>query len=80
MLAEDGTRVTLEDVLAFFTAHEKVPPLGFNQNPAIKFIDGVLATGNTCSGCLSVPVAHTNYDSFRESMIISVLNVQFNVA
>ena len=77
---KDETGVALEDVLAFFTAHDKVPPLGFTKNPTLGFSNGVLATGNTCAGCLSVPVAHADYDSFKEFMILSVLNVEFNSA
>ena len=68
----DGRVVTTTDLLVFFTGADGDPPLGFPQQPHLTFTDSGLATANSCSLILKLPVGHC-YDVFREKMIESLM-------
>ena len=58
----DGKRLSLKEVLIFFTAAEKEPPLGFPGQPTLTFLHGacdVLPTASTCSLTLRLPATRT---------------------
>ena len=69
---EDGTCVHLSDVLAFFTAADHDPVFGFPKRPRLMFIAETLATANTCSLILRLPM-HRSYAEFRPKMITSIM-------
>ena len=70
---EDGQCVTLKDVLVFFSGADHEPPLGFHPHPKLWFSEENLASASTCSLRLTLPTNHTSYQSFKESMILSLL-------
>lgn len=73
-MTHDGTPVTPEDILIFFTGADQPPPLGFSSTPVLLFAeDNILASASTCALRLTLPLAHKTYDSFKEAMILSIM-------
>ena len=72
-VTDDDRRVTLGDILVFFTGAEKEPPLGFSPKPKLLFADEVLASASTCSLRLTLPIKHTSYESFKQYMILALI-------
>lgn len=71
----DGdAQASLSDVLIFGTGASSPPPLGFESNPELKFIDGDFPKANTCTGTLYIPLDHKEYDKFKETMDFAILN------
>ena len=70
---EDGTLVRPEDILIFFTGADQEPPLGFIPKPRLVFVDQNLAESSTCVYRLSLPLNHSNVDSFKYHMILSLM-------
>ena len=69
--------VTFEDLLIFFTAADREPPLGFPNNGKGKLAflhgsDQQLATASTCDLILRLPTCHVQYCSFKEKMVMSL--------
>jgi hypothetical protein len=60
------------DVLCFFTATHNVPPIGFEYRPTIVFKNQTLATANTCSLKLTLPLQHSELTSFHDAILLSV--------
>ena len=78
-----GLKVTLEQILIFFTATDREPPLGFPKQPELQFLPkGILATASTCDLVLRLPTMfHNSYSEFREMLIESVVSSEgFGVA
>ncbi|XP_064389314.1 uncharacterized protein LOC135337323 isoform X2 [Halichondria panicea] len=69
---ENGDKVTLDDVLIFFTGADREPPLGFQPVPTLTFTDAELATASTCSLRLRLPCRHSSYDVFRSKLMLSL--------
>lgn len=72
----DGKRLSLKEVLIFFTAAEKEPPLGFPGQPTLTFLHGacdVLPTASTCSLTLRLPATHLNYEKFKDKLTMAVV-------
>ena len=65
---------TLQDILVFTTGSGQVPPLGYGVTPSIEFIQERLPTANTCSVTIRLPTVHEDYDKFKESMDLGILN------
>ena len=68
-----SNEVNLASVLAFFTGTNRVPPLGFHQEPRLYFVhDDIasLAIASTCDLSLALPIVHKEYGDFREKMIM----------
>ncbi len=68
---EDGNKVTLQQVMIFFSVAEREPPLGFAEKPRLEFIEGDLAMANTCSPTLKLPINHSDYVTFCTHMTLS---------
>lgn len=86
LLLENETKATLEEVLCFVTASEKLPPLGFEVQPQIEFLhheEFFWPKANTCVPILYLPVSYRNneYEIFRDNMDYAILNgMQFGFA
>ena len=79
----EGRTLTLEDILIFFTAAEREPPLGWGQQPELKFEHSSsqkYAQASTCDLSLHLPCCHTHYTSFREAMVESFVTSEFGHA
>jgi hypothetical protein len=70
--------LTLSDVLVFISGMSSVPPLGFEQQPVLKFrhlgdlcaadmFTAEFPLANTCTLELHLPI-HTSYEIFRDRM------------
>uniref|UniRef100_A0A1Y1L2Q7 HECT domain-containing protein n=2 Tax=Photinus pyralis TaxID=7054 RepID=A0A1Y1L2Q7_PHOPY len=83
---ENETQATLEDVLCFATASEKVPPLGYDGQPKLEFLhneDFLWPKANTCVPILYLPVSYKSneYEKFKSNMDYAILNgMQFGFA
>ena len=69
--------VTLQTVLSFVTATDRIPAAGFSTKLSLRFLHDVhdtLATASTCDCELRLPTAYAsrNYDDFEERMILSM--------
>ena len=71
-MTDDGVPLKPEDILVFFTGTDREPPTGFYPQPTMNFSDDDLATASTCGMRLVVPIKHSNYDQFKEKMILSL--------
>ena len=72
--AENGSVVTLKDLLVFFSGEETEPPLGFNSRPFLGFCDqNPLAEASTCDFGLYIPSNHHDYVTFKDYMTLSLL-------
>ena len=71
-----GSKVTLEQILIFFTGTDREPPLGFPKQPELHFLrHGVLATASTCDLILRLPINfHNEYNRFKEMLIESLVS------
>lgn len=71
-----GSKVTVEQMLIFFTGTDQEPPLGFPKQPELHFLPhGVLATASTCDLILRLPINFFNeYNRFKEMMIESLVS------
>lgn len=65
---DDLTTITLSDILAFATGHERIPPMGFRIQPMVESSDNDLPTASTCSYVLRLSKFNPNYAVFRENM------------
>lgn len=63
---------TPEDVLVFFSGSNNIPPIGYDKQPVLMFVDGPLATASTCDAQLRIPIRHGNYTKFQEALILSI--------
>ncbi|XP_056201315.1 G2/M phase-specific E3 ubiquitin-protein ligase [Falco biarmicus] len=63
--------VTLEDVLFFATGSFSVPPVGFDPEPAIKFLHRRYPVGNRLLNCLELPITQT-YEQFKKIMELTI--------
>ena len=74
LISGGDAQATLGDVLAFATAADVPPTLGFDTIPTISFTDTAFPTANTCSTTLRLPTIYESYDDFKEKMDYSILN------
>ena len=60
--------VTFQDVLAFLSGAERIPPLGFDNKPTLNFNDdNPFPTASTWGIVLTLPTQyHGNYRLFKE--------------
>ena len=71
---EDGERdisISLETIFTFATGADHEPPLGFENQPDIKFDvrkERFLPYASTCGPTLYLPITLTDPDFFREKM------------
>ena len=65
---------TLQDVLVFFSGANRVPPLGFDKRPSLTFLhnNAKLPTASTCDIRLRIPACYTQYQNFKEAMVLGV--------
>ena len=60
--------IRLEDLLAFTTGADKLPPMGFKDTLKIMFLeDSKLPKASTCGLCLFLPLKANNYDDFKDN-------------
>ncbi len=66
--------LTLQEVLAFASWLEELPPLGFKNQPIIDFIhtDRIFPEANTCDVVLRLPI-HRSYKEFCNHMCSGIL-------
>ena len=71
---DEDINCRLEDVMVFFSASDRIHPLGFKVTPSIVFLHGnaKLPTSSTCALELRLPTIHTCYEDFKEAMILGV--------
>ena len=74
LFSEGENSCSVDDVLVFFTAADRVPPLGFGRDCSVVFLHGAkLATASTCELELRLPTGHgEDLASFREAMMLSL--------
>ena len=64
--------------LVFFTGANAIPPLGYEMQPTVTFLHSKcdrFCKASTCDLTLRLPTCHDeNYSSFREEMIMSLLD------
>lgn len=63
-------------MLIFSTGADKIPPLGFDQEPKLTFlesaVDNMLPTASTCAIELRLPTCHSQFHSFKEYMTMAL--------
>ena len=76
LIAEKEIDCTCEDVMAFFSAANRIPPLGFDKHPTLAFNhtgDTILMTASTCDLQLQLPTIHGSvYEDFKEALLLSI--------
>lgn len=63
--------------MVFFSGTERIPPLGFEQQPTIEFIQDqskLYCTASTCDLVLRLPTRYQDYPSFRGAMLMSIID------
>ncbi|NXY44373.1 G2E3 ligase, partial [Ceuthmochares aereus] len=65
--------VTLEDILIFVTGSSSIPPIGFDPEPTIKFLNRRYPVGNRLFNCLELPKSAT-YEQFKNKMDFTIRN------
>ena len=74
-------RVSLQQLLLFFTGGDTIPPLGYQQQPELHFAEaGSLATTATCGPTLWLPTIHPTYSDFTKYMVLSLSQQEFGSA
>lgn len=70
------TGCSVGDVLVFFTGTNQVPPLGFERNPTVTFLQqdtALFATASTCDLKLRLPIKYSDdSEAFKQAMIMSL--------
>ena len=61
-------------MLVFATGASSTPPIGFDEDPIIRFVDANLMKANTCVNLLYLPTQHHTYEEFKESIDFAILN------
>ena len=66
--------VNLTDFLVFVSGAETIPLLGLAKPIKLFFLhtDDTLPTASTCSIHLHLPVVHTEYNKFKDIMIVAL--------
>ena len=62
--------------MIFFSGADKIPPIGFEQQPTLGFLlskEAILPTSSTCDLTLRIPTVHSDYHHFREYMLLGIL-------
>ena len=74
-LFSDGeAQASLRNVLIFSTGADSPPPIGFENQPTIEFIDRELPKSNTCAPTLYLPLEINEYEKFKAQMDFGILN------
>ena len=71
---EGEVNCRLEDLVISFSGADRPPPLGFRTQPDLEFLDqnAILPTASTCSLVIRLPICHSNYDDFKDAMILAL--------
>ena len=67
----------LEDLLAFTTGADQIPPLGFDGIAEVHFLheeSEILPTACTCAPSISLPTVFETYDSFKAAMVEGIVS------
>ncbi len=70
-IAEKESVCTFQEIIAFCTGSEKVPPLGFMPKPSVEFNHNNntrFPVAITCACVLRLPTVHCEYNLFKENM------------
>ena len=57
--------------MVFFSGSNSVPPPGFEKQPTLLFESSKLATASTCDLILRLPTLHSDYENFKDALILS---------
>ena len=67
--------IRLEDLLAFTTGADKLPPMGFKDTLKIMFLeDSKLPKASTCGLCLFLSLKPNNYEDFKVNVVEGVVS------
>ena len=67
--------IRLEDLLAFTTGANKLPPMGFKDTLRIMFLeDSKLPKASTCGLCLFLPLKASSYEEFKVNLVEGVVS------
>lgn len=68
VMNDDSRKVTLEDVLVFFTGADCIPPLGYS--PATLYFDHtvIYPVASTCAVTLTLPTMCAEYPKFKKNL------------
>ena len=68
--------VLWKEVLVFCTGADKIPPVGFDCNPLLTFLDNnpscMLPTASTCFIELWLPTCHKTCEGFKEAITLGL--------
>ena len=65
--------VSLKDVLIFITGASAIPPLGFQPNPKMRFVNWeCLPFASSCDNVINFPCTLRNYDTFKNKFIFAL--------
>lgn len=72
---ETTLSLKLQDILAFGTGANAVPPMGFSPEPTISFHSAsLLPKANTCSNTIYLPTETISYSTFTYNMAFGIAN------
>ena len=71
---ERAVVIHLENILAFTTGADKIPPMGFHDALKVLFLeDSELPKASTCSLCLFLSLKSKDYDQFKDKMVEGIV-------
>lgn len=81
-IEEDDGSMSYSDILYFATGYKVLPSISFHPHPELHFLHEVEANGklsrfpkaNTCACVLHLPVVHKDYNSFKDDVVLGILN------
>jgi len=74
-MLDGNTAVSLKDVLMFLTGTDELPPCGFDVKPTLRFTEfDRMPESSTCTITLTLSLAHTDYEVFKEKMDFAIPN------
>ncbi len=74
LLLDENIGCSLSELLIFFTACDRIPPLQFESTSVLTFLHkgAKLPTSSTCDCHLRLPATYTTYNDFKEAMVLAI--------
>jgi hypothetical protein len=70
--SNDPDHLTLEEILIFFSASDRIPAVAFDPGPTILFNeDNIYPTSSTCGLTLVLPTKFCEYSSFKHNVTLA---------